>query len=409
MDYKRWYTTLQVATIIIAALVCATVFMGAWWRIPWSEVLCFTLLASLLRLRSVPLIKDPDGNPLLSHIPGEAVLIVAILRHGPETAVVLGLLTNLIAIPRLWHEWPRREQRLAGFANAFFLSAAAGVFGFLYENQGGQRVVQRLDCDVVFVHPLLVEVPLLVASFVVYEIVYRLYFAIGLHFGYGLTLRRVLLDPTLGMFRHFENVGALIGLVLWTRWGWGTLPFTALMMEALMLSAREFSRRIDLGGEALTDPLTGLTNARGLHGAIQAQLQRGTPFCLLFLDLDNFKQVNDTFGHAVGDDLLQKTADTLKNAIRSGDEVGRLGGDEFVVVLAGTSPEPAAQAARRLCKKLDTVYAGHDAATRAGVSLSLGIAAYPDDGETVEALLDHADKRMYKDKRARKPEAARAA
>lgn len=409
VDYKRWYISLQIATIVIGALVCASVLLGAWWRISWSEVLCFTLLASLLRLRSVPLIKDHDGSPLLSHIPGEAVLLVAILRHGPETAVALGLLTNLIAIPRLWQEWPRREQRIAGFANAFFLSAAAGVFGALYENQGGRMVVQREDCDIVFMHPLLVEVPLLIASFVVYEILYRLYYGISLHFGYSLTLRRVLLDPTLGMFRHFENVGALIGLVLWTRWGWGTIPFTALMMEALMLSAREFSLRIDLGGEALTDPLTGLTNARGLNSAIQHQLQRNLPFCLLFLDLDNFKQVNDTFGHAVGDDLLQKTADTLKHTVRAGDIVGRLGGDEFVVVLAGTSPESAIQAARRLCKNLDEVYAQHDAATRAGVSLSLGIAAYPDDGETVEALLDHADKRMYKDKRARKPDIARAA
>jgi diguanylate cyclase (GGDEF)-like protein len=408
VDLKRWYTTLQIATIGVGALVCASVLLGAWHRISWTEVLGFVLIASLLRLRSVPLIKDRDGATLLSHIPGEAVLLVAILRHGPETAIALGLLTNLIAIPRLWHELPQTSQKLAAFANAFFLSAAAGVFGFLYENQGGRRVATQLDCDSVFTHPLLVEVPLLVASFVVYEIVYRLYFAISLHFGYNLTLRRVLLDPTLGLFRHVENVGALIGLVLWTRWGWGTLPFTALMMEALLLSAREFFRRIELRGEVSTDPLTGLANARGLHDAIQSHLRHGAPFCLLFLDLDNFKQVNDSFGHAVGDDLLQKTAESLKRAVRTADMVGRLGGDEFVIVLAETGPDPAIYVAQRLARNLDKIFTDHSAASRAKVSLSLGIAAYPNDGDTAEVLLDRADKRMYDDKRSRKPEAAHA-
>ena len=381
---------------------CLSVLAGAANRIPWIEVLGFGLLASILRLRSVPLLKDRDGSPLFSHIPGESILLLAILRHGPETAVAVGLLTNLIAVARLWQEFATASQRLSAVANAFFLSAAGGVFGYLYQSFGGQKIAVPLDCDSVFESPLRVEVPLLAASLLVFEVVYRLYYAIGLHLGYGLSLRAVLLDYKLGLFRHIENVGALIGLVMWTRWGPGTLPFTALMMEALLLAAREFFQRIALRGEIVTDSLTGLANARGIQDEIQQQIRHGAPFCLLFLDLDNFKQINDRFGHAVGDELLRRTGETLRRGVRAADTVGRLGGDEFVVVLAETNPAEAILAARRLARNLGKTFGEHPQAASASVGSSLGIAAYPDDGPTAETLLERADKRMYSDKRDRK-------
>jgi diguanylate cyclase (GGDEF)-like protein len=181
------------------------------------------------------------------------------------------------------------------------------------------------------------------------------------------------------------------------------------MMEALMLSAREFFRRIELRGEIVTDPLTGLSNARGIHDAITGAVRHGAPFCLLFLDLDNFKQVNDRFGHAVGDELLKRTGESLRLGVRTADLIGRLGGDEFVVVLAETPPDAAVMVARRLARNLDKIFAEHVAASSAGVSVSLGIAAYPIDGDSVDALLDRADKRMYVDKRTHKPDAVRAA
>ena len=402
MRRSRWHRSLQTVILAVTATVCIAVLAGAGHRIPWVEVLGFGLLASVLRLRSVPLLKDRDGTPLFSHIPGESILLIAILRHGPETAVAVGLLTNLIAVARLWQEFSNSNQRLSAVANAFFLSAAGGVFGFLYQSLGGLRVVGPDDCDTVFDMPFRVEVPLLVSSILVFELIYRLYYAISLHLGYGLSLRRVVLDYKLGLFRHVENVGALIGLVLWTRWGVGTVPFTALMMEALLLAAREFFQRIELRGEVVTDPLTGLANARGLQDEIQSQIRNGNVFCLLFLDLDNFKQVNDRFGHGVGDDLLRRTAESLRRSVRSADLVGRLGGDEFVVVLAETTPGEAVLAARRLARNLERTYTEHPQAVSAEVGTSLGIAAYPADGQSVEALLERADKRMYFDKRDRK-------
>lgn len=389
--------------------VCLSVLAVSGSRIPWVEVLGFGLLASILRLRSVPLLKDRDGIPLFSHIPGESILLLAILRHGPETAIAVGLLTNLIAVARLWQEFSSANRRLSAVANAFFLSAAGGVFGYLYQSFGGQKIALPIDCDSVFESPMSVEVPLLASSVLVFEVIYRLYYAISLHLGYGLSLRRVLLDYKLGLFRHIENVGALIGLVMWTRWGPGTLPFTALMMEALLLAAREFFQRIELRGEVVTDSLTGLANSRGIQDEIQVQIRHAAPFCLLFLDLDNFKRVNDRFGHAIGDELLRRTAETLRRGVRAADTVGRLGGDEFIVVLAETNPEEAVLAARRLARNLEKAFGENLQAASVHVSSSLGIAAYPSDGLTAETLLERADRRMYSDKRDRKeiePQAA---
>ena len=155
--------------------------------------------------------------------------------------------------------------------------------------------------------------------------------------------------------------------------------------------------------QALHDPLTGLANLRlveELAVAAIAQARRaGEGVAMLFLDVDRFKRINDTYGHGAGDELLRAVADRVRAQLREGDAVGRIGGDEFVVLLPRLSDGPEAAVA-----KLDAALAGQyelDTVT-VEASVSIGWAEFPDDGDDVETLLKLADTRMYAAKLARR-------
>jgi len=153
--------------------------------------------------------------------------------------------------------------------------------------------------------------------------------------------------------------------------------------------------------QAYHDALTGLPNRRLLMDRLamaMAQRRRDDhPLAVMFLDLDRFKLVNDTGGHAVGDELLQRVAERLTNTTREGDTVARMGGDEFLVLL----PEVAGvkgtcEIAERILERfrLPWVLAGHEF----NVTASIGIAIYPQHGEDSETLLKNADTAMYRAK-----------
>jgi diguanylate cyclase (GGDEF)-like protein len=143
---------------------------------------------------------------------------------------------------------------------------------------------------------------------------------------------------------------------------------------------------------ATRDPLTGLLNHRAFHEELDRALEEGDPAVVL-LDLDGFKQVNDTDGHAAGDELLRAVARALRGSCRADDLVCRLGGDEFAVLLPHADPLTARAVARRVAEAVD----GADPRTRA----SYGLATTPADGTTKEALLVAADERLYAAKRER--------
>jgi diguanylate cyclase (GGDEF)-like protein len=120
---------------------------------------------------------------------------------------------------------------------------------------------------------------------------------------------------------------------------------------------------------------------------------------VLFLDLDRFKPVNDTYGHAVGDHLLQAVAARMEQTLRAADTVARLGGDEFLVILEdidGTAS--VAEIAERLVDALQTPFAVDGHVLQIGTSI--GIALYPEDGEEPERLVHSADTAMYRAKEA---------
>lgn len=151
---------------------------------------------------------------------------------------------------------------------------------------------------------------------------------------------------------------------------------------------------------AFHDELTKLPNRRALRqkaeeAIIQAKNQ-GTPLALLYLDLDNFKTVNDTLGHDLGDELLIEIAQILARGLRPGDLLARLGGDEFACVLTNTDPTEAEQVANRMVKAIRKTFSLAQQSINLGVSI--GIAGFPKDGDTFVDLLKVADIAMYQAK-----------
>jgi len=154
-----------------------------------------------------------------------------------------------------------------------------------------------------------------------------------------------------------------------------------------------------------SDPLTGLANRSHFEAELRAAVAAGGIVGLLFVDLDGFKLVNDTHGHAVGDDVLRAVAGRLDGAA-GGALVGRYGGDEFLVLLPALDRSATAHAvAARVAKRLAEPFAiaGHALTVRA----SIGCAVLPDEAADADALLNRADAAMYRAKRSSAPEAGR--
>jgi diguanylate cyclase (GGDEF)-like protein len=153
---------------------------------------------------------------------------------------------------------------------------------------------------------------------------------------------------------------------------------------------------------AYHDTLTGLPNRGLLYDrlgvAVRQAHRRASGIGVLFLDLDDFKAVNDSRGHEAGDKVLVELAFRLRDGVRAGDTVARLGGDEFVVLLDGVAgPEDAARVAAKLLEAVRAPFrrGGHDLF----VTASIGVSTYPEDGASAEALLRSADAAMYDAKR----------
>lgn len=176
--------------------------------------------------------------------------------------------------------------------------------------------------------------------------------------------------------------------------------------EALRQTAEDLTRsnqELKLSEDRLRylayhDPLTGLANRKQFHERLSHSLiwaQSNNQFvALMFIDLDGFKQVNDTLGHDIGDQLLKIVAQRLTHTVRSSDIVSRLGGDEFTVILCNIAQvEYAAQIAEKILENLSQVFVldGHNIF----VTGSIGISIYPQDGKEEETLIKNADSAMY--------------
>ena len=150
------------------------------------------------------------------------------------------------------------------------------------------------------------------------------------------------------------------------------------------------------------DPLTGLENRFALNVRLEQQLalarRHNEPAAVLFIDLDHFKKINDSLGHAAGDKLLVGAAERMKDLLREVDTLARLGGDEFIIVLAGPlTPDSVTSVAVRVVESLSQPYQLNGATAHSGCSV--GVALFPSDGEDAATLIRHADMAMYAAKR----------
>jgi diguanylate cyclase (GGDEF)-like protein len=163
--------------------------------------------------------------------------------------------------------------------------------------------------------------------------------------------------------------------------------------------------------QALVDPLTGLANRRLAEGALETELARAgrfdEPLALLMTDLDDFKQINDRWGHPFGDEVLREFAAVLTESIREIDLAGRWGGEEFAVVLPGTDLEGGAALAERIRTHLRTRLVEAPDGTAVDITASFGVAAYPG-LQGKDELVGAADAALYEAKRAGKDRVARA-
>ncbi|WP_456392182.1 putative bifunctional diguanylate cyclase/phosphodiesterase [Persephonella sp.] len=204
------------------------------------------------------------------------------------------------------------------------------------------------------------------------------------------------------------GIGGVLGLVVLsesrlTKKEENILNSILSIMTLVTGSSRALSRAItELEYYAGHDPLTGLYNRRIFEDLLRYEVSRAQRknynFSLILIDLDNFKYINDTYGHHTGDMVLKSVADILESSIRDGDLVARIGGDEFVIMLSETPLEQAIQVAERIRKNLEENRICTMDGSVISVSASLGVVEFPTHGRTKEELLIVVDNALYRAK-----------
>jgi diguanylate cyclase (GGDEF)-like protein len=170
-----------------------------------------------------------------------------------------------------------------------------------------------------------------------------------------------------------------------------TISYAVMLFGALLDQARLFDQ---VRSMAVSDPLTGLANYRRLISVLEAELDRSRrtqrPFSVVLLDMDGLKAINDQFGHLTGSRALVRLGKILRGHSRAIDTAARYGGDEFALVLPEAPPEIAARVVERVRERLSAE------TEPPALSVSAGVAAFPEDGDTPEKLLAAADRALYR-------------
>lgn len=214
------------------------------------------------------------------------------------------------------------------------------------------------------------------------------------------------------MSKYFRLAAALSVFsyiyLLFTAFTYLLIPIgIAFCWSLLILNNRqkEYSQReLELIYEANHDPLTGLLNRSGYTKLVTSMIQNSRDysvnFALIYVDLDDFKQVNDTYGHFIGDKVLVEVAVKLKDLVRNKDFVSRLGGDEFAVIISSKDLQAASTTAEIVYTRIAELASDFSLeCIPHKLTASIGVTVYPSDGPD---LLNHADEAMYKAKKSGK-------
>lgn len=172
--------------------------------------------------------------------------------------------------------------------------------------------------------------------------------------------------------------------------------FTVAYIVKYLIKSRDFEQQYIL---ATTDGLTELYNHRYFQEQIRMQVEQAkrysSNFSLIIIDIDFFKKFNDTFGHQSGDAVLRQVAQTLKKNVRATDIVCRYGGEEMSIILPNTSKDEAFSTAQKICERVASKKFKLTGDKETHVTISLGVATFPFDGDTASAIIESADKRLY--------------
>jgi len=222
---------------------------------------------------------------------------------------------------------------------------------------------------------------------------------------------RYLCVPMVG---QSETLGSLV-LEFSGSYGVGDNPDVKKQMDAtqqlaattaaqVALSLANLRLRETLRDQSIRDPLTGLFNRRFMEESLERELQRATRkkhlLSILFLDLDHFKKFNDTFGHDAGDLVLRSVAELFRNFFRSDDIICRFGGEEFAIILPESPAQPAAVRANHLREEVKRLKLDYNGQTLGAVTISIGIATFPEHGVASGELLKAADRCLYQSKKS---------
>jgi diguanylate cyclase (GGDEF)-like protein len=166
-----------------------------------------------------------------------------------------------------------------------------------------------------------------------------------------------------------------------------------------LTTSKKFTKLIDvLKDEAMHDGMTGLLNHKFFEKRLDEEIERSNRYkeqiTILFLDLDNFKRINDTYGHQVGDYVLMITASIIEDNVRNIDIVSRYGGEEFCVILVNAKKEDSLKTADRIRKQIED-YEFCDKKINEHLTISIGMGEFPTDGENREDIIKYSDHRMY--------------
>lgn len=179
-----------------------------------------------------------------------------------------------------------------------------------------------------------------------------------------------------------------------------TLPFyleLALETSKTLERSRQFSILKEL---SFLDELTGLYNRRFVNIILENEIKKisryGGSFSLVIADMNNFKKINDVYGHLKGDETLKKVSEIIKKRIRGSDIAGRFGGDEFAIVFFNTNKQNVVNVMEDINKKIKSLDLGIDIK----VSLSYGISSFPDSADNLKSLIEIADKELYLNKKS---------
>lgn len=204
--------------------------------------------------------------------------------------------------------------------------------------------------------------------------------------------------------------GGTQGMICLQRAAWNPadskrhLLFLGTAVEQISLGLANLRLRDALKDQSIRDPLTGLFNRRYMEESLVREISRATrsatPVAVLILDLDHFKKINDTYGHAAGDDVLREMGTILRFRSRAEDVAARHGGEEFLLMLPGMDKIDAVQRAEDLRIAISEIQLLEDGVELPKVTASIGVAVFPDHGYTADDLLRSADKALYRAKNA---------